>query len=44
LIAFWSNLKQGYDQFEKRHLASRIKIRGDGTYELIDEFASRDKR
>jgi len=44
LIAFWNNLKQGYDQFEKRHLVPSIKIRGDGTYELIDEFASRDKR
>jgi len=44
LLPFWGNLKQGYDQFEKSHLAPRFRIRGDGTYELIDEIASRDKR
>jgi murein L,D-transpeptidase YafK len=44
LLAFWGNLKQGYDQFEKSHAAPRIRTRGDGTYELIDEIASRGKR
>jgi murein L,D-transpeptidase YafK len=43
LIAFWSNLKQGYDHFEKSHLAPRIKISEDGTYAFIYENASRGK-
>jgi murein L,D-transpeptidase YafK len=32
LIAFWTNLKQGYDFFEKNHRPARIKTRADGTY------------
>ena len=32
LIAFWSNLKQGYDFFEKNHRPPRIKSRADGMY------------
>lgn len=32
LIAFWSNLKEGYDYFEKNHRVPRVKTRADGTY------------
>jgi len=43
LIAFWSNLKQGHDHFEKTHRLPIIKTRGDGTYEFVDEITSRGK-
>ena len=42
-IAFWSNLKEGYDLFETSHRLAAIKTRKDGTYEFIDEIASRRK-
>lgn len=32
LIAFWRNLKEGYDYFEKNHRLPRIKTRADGAY------------
>ena len=32
LLAFWSNLKEGYDYFEQNHRLPRIKTRSDGTY------------
>jgi murein L,D-transpeptidase YafK len=32
LIAFWNNLKEGYDYFEKKHRLPRIKTRVDGAY------------
>jgi murein L,D-transpeptidase YafK len=32
LIAFWNNLKEGYDIFEKSHRLPRVKTRADGTY------------
>jgi murein L,D-transpeptidase YafK len=32
LIAFWSNLKQGYELFEKTHHLPRTKTRADGAY------------
>ena len=40
LIEFWSNLKEGYDLFEKSHRLATIKTRKDGTYEFIGEIAS----
>jgi len=43
LIAFWSNLKQGHDLFEKTHRLPIIKTRGDGTYEFVDKITSRGK-
>jgi len=36
LVAFWSNLKQGQDLFEKTHRLARIKTRPDGTYVFSD--------
>jgi murein L,D-transpeptidase YafK len=32
LIAFWSNLKEGYDLFEKDHRLPRVRTRADGAY------------
>jgi murein L,D-transpeptidase YafK len=32
LLAFWGNLKQGYDYFEQNHRLPRIKTRTDGAY------------
>ena len=32
LISFWSNLKEGYDFFEKGHRAPRVTTRTDGSY------------
>jgi murein L,D-transpeptidase YafK len=32
LVAFWSNLKEGYDLFEKNHRVPHIKTRADGAY------------
>jgi murein L,D-transpeptidase YafK len=34
LLAFWSNLKEGYDYFEKSHRLPRIKTRADGAYAI----------
>ena len=34
LLAFWRNLKQGFDLFEKTHLPPRIKIDRLGSYEF----------
>jgi murein L,D-transpeptidase YafK len=44
LLAFWTNLKQGYDLFETSHRLATIKTRQDGAYEFIGEIASRPKR
>jgi len=43
LDGFWTNLKQGYDLFEKSHRLATIKTREDGTYEFIGEITSRRK-
>jgi murein L,D-transpeptidase YafK len=43
LTAFWTNLKQGYDLFEKSHRLATIKTREDGSYEFISEIAPRRK-
>jgi murein L,D-transpeptidase YafK len=34
LLAFWRNLKEGYDLFEKTHQLPRIKTNAHGTYEF----------
>jgi len=39
LLAFWTNLQQGFDLFEKSHLLPRIKTRVDGAY-LFSEAMS----
>jgi murein L,D-transpeptidase YafK len=32
LMAFWSNLKEGYDYFEQNHRLPHVKTRADGAY------------
>ncbi|HYL86503.1 MAG TPA: hypothetical protein VE263_19925 [Candidatus Angelobacter sp.] len=32
LVAFWRNLKEGYDNFESSHRAPRVTSRSDGSY------------
>jgi len=44
LIAFWSNLKDGYTLFEKTHRLLRVTTRRDGAYEFIGEITSRAKQ
>jgi murein L,D-transpeptidase YafK len=44
LVAFWSNLKQGLDMFEKTHRPPRIKTRSDGTYVFTDAGSPADER
>jgi murein L,D-transpeptidase YafK len=44
LVAFWSNLKQDYDRFEKTHRLARIKTRADGTYLFSDAGSAGNER
>jgi murein L,D-transpeptidase YafK len=39
-VAFWENLKEGYDQFEKDHRLAVVRARKDGRYEFSRESAS----
>lgn len=32
LMAFWKNLKEGYDYFEAKHQLPHVKTRPDGVY------------
>jgi len=40
LIAFWSNLKEGFDAFEKGHRPLMVRVSKDGRYEFLREVAS----
>jgi len=44
LMAFWGNLKTGYDYFEKKHRLPRVRVGGDGSYEFLDEITAGGKR
>jgi murein L,D-transpeptidase YafK len=37
LLAFWSNLREGFDLFEKDHRALKIAVAGDGRYKFVEE-------
>ncbi len=37
LVAFWENLKEGYESFEKDHRLRRVRVTKDGRYEFWDE-------
>jgi murein L,D-transpeptidase YafK len=39
LIAFWSNLKEGYDRFERDHKVLKISASAGGTYRFEDRGA-----
>lgn len=40
LVAFWSNLKEGFDAFEKGHKMPVVRVSKDGRYEFPQEVAS----
>jgi murein L,D-transpeptidase YafK len=37
LVAFWANLKEGFDAFEKGHKLAAVRVAKDGRYEFIRE-------
>jgi murein L,D-transpeptidase YafK len=37
LVAFWTNLKSGFDSFEKDHRLAAVRVAKDGRYEFIPE-------
>jgi hypothetical protein len=44
LIAFWGNLKEGFDSFEKDHKLLAMHIAKDGRYEFSQETAGANRR
>jgi murein L,D-transpeptidase YafK len=44
LLAFWSNLREGFDLFERDHRALRISVASDGRYRFNEERASGQSR
>jgi murein L,D-transpeptidase YafK len=44
LMAFWGNLKMGFEYVERNHRPPKVRVAGDGNYEFTDEIASGGKR
>jgi len=44
LLAFWSNLREGFNLFEKDHRALKVTVAGDGKYRFNEERGSRESR
>lgn len=44
LIAFWENLKQGFDSFENGHRLAAVHVNKDGRYEFSGEAAGANGR
>jgi murein L,D-transpeptidase YafK len=44
LLAFWSNLREGFDLFEKDHRALKVTVAGDGRYRFNEQRSSRESR
>ena len=44
LVGFWSNLKEGFDSFEKDHRLATVHVRKDGRYEFERESAGANGR
>jgi len=44
LLAFWSNLREGFDLFEKDHRALKVTVAGNGRYRFNEERGSRESR
>ena len=44
LLAFWSNLREGFDLFEKDHRALKIAVASDGRYMFSEEHGSGQSR
>jgi murein L,D-transpeptidase YafK len=37
LLAFWSNLREGFDLFEKNHRRLKVTVTSDGRYKFGEE-------
>jgi murein L,D-transpeptidase YafK len=44
LLAFWSNLRQGFDLFEKNHRLLRVTVARDGRYQFGEVHNAGDSR
>ena len=44
LLAFWSNLREGFDLFEKDHRALKVRVAADGRYKFNQERGSVERR
>jgi murein L,D-transpeptidase YafK len=44
LLAFWSNLREGFDLFEKDHRALKVRVAAHGRYEFDQERGSVESR
>src|SRR5580704_5142248 len=44
LIAFWSNLREGFDLFEKDHRPQTVTVASDGRYKFGEESGGRETR
>jgi murein L,D-transpeptidase YafK len=44
LLSFWSNLREGFDLFEKDHRALKVTVASDGRYSFNEERGSRESR
>jgi murein L,D-transpeptidase YafK len=44
LLTFWSNLREGYDLFEKDHRARKIRVASDGRYKFSEESSTAEAR
>jgi murein L,D-transpeptidase YafK len=40
LLAFWSNLREGFERFEKNHRAPKVTVERDGKYKFGEESAA----
>jgi murein L,D-transpeptidase YafK len=44
VMAFWGNLKMGFDYVERNHRPPKVRVGRDGKYEFTDEIAAGGKR
>jgi murein L,D-transpeptidase YafK len=44
LLAFWSNLREGFDLFARDHRALKITVAGDGSYKFSEERGAGEMR
>jgi murein L,D-transpeptidase YafK len=44
LIGFWSNLKEGFDVFEKDRRLRNVRVAKDGRYEFVEESVQGNQR
>jgi murein L,D-transpeptidase YafK len=44
LVAFWSNLREGFEVFEKNHRPLKVAVASDGRYKFGEEGNIGDRR